>query len=333
LTASDAPIQIYTITATRIIYLPVTGLTEGQKFIIWNNNFYSLTYYLNIRQGGIVIDQISAQKKVEYRWNGISWESDNWFNIQIGKNSTATSEGVAIGFGAKGNNKGVCIGGASDGSTNGCVVGYSSDGHIYGAVVGYMAYAQSYGVAIGHNANGQNSSIAIGQSSTTNNKANSTIALGSHTKAERLKEFVQTSSGVASDNKAQLTFQKYVDKDISTNAGAWQELFIDAISARLTIMASSVYHFMIQINAIDKVTFEVKTWEIKGAIKRNNANVTSLVGTPAKVVTAEDVGTTGNWDVQVTANDTSEALKIEVKHDSANQVKYSLNTFATETRI
>ncbi|RME19375.1 MAG: hypothetical protein D6799_01400, partial [Bacteroidetes bacterium] len=94
---------------------------------------------------------------------------------------------------------------------------------------------------------------------------------------------------------------------------------------------SSVYHFLIQINAIDKVNFAVKTWKIEGAIKRDNANNTTLVGSTT-TVTSADTGTT-NWDVRVTANDTNEALKIEVKHDSANQVRFSLNIFATETRV
>jgi hypothetical protein len=109
-------------------------------------------------------------------------------------------------------------------------------------------------------------------------------------------------------------------------------LFIDGSSERLTIIASSVYQFLIQINAIDKTNFTCKTWEIKGAIKRNASNTTTLVGTPTKTVTGSDAGTT-NWDVQVSADDTNETLKIQVKHDSANQVRFSLNIFATETRV
>jgi hypothetical protein len=89
---------------------------------------------------------------------------------------------------------------------------------------------------------------------------------------------------------------------------------------------------MIQINAIDKTTFDVKTWKVEGTIKRNGSNVTSIVGSVIKTIIAADTATT-NWDVQVTADDTNEDLKIEVKHDSANQVRFSLNVFATETRI
>jgi hypothetical protein len=119
---------------------------------------------------------------------------------------------------------------------------------------------------------------------------------------------------------------------LTSNSSAWQELFIDGTSARLTIIASSVYQFMIQINAIDKTTYDIKTWKVEGTIKRNGSNVTSIVGSVIKTIIAADTATT-NWDVQVTADDTNEDLKIEVKHDSANSVRYSLNVFATETRI
>jgi hypothetical protein len=93
-----------------------------------------------------------------------------------------------------------------------------------------------------------------------------------------------------------------------------------------------VYQFHIQINAIDITNFTCKTWEVKGSIKRDASNNTTLVGTPTKTVTGSNTGTT-NWDVQVSADDTNEALKIQVKHDSANQVRFSLNIFATETRV
>ena len=129
-----------------------------------------------------------------------------------------------------------------------------------------------------------------------------------------------------------MTIQKFVEKDLATNSEAFQELFINGSSARLTIIASSVYHFRIQINAIDKTNFDVKTWDVVGAIKRDASNVTSLVSAVTKTVTSESAGASA-WDVQVTANDTSESLKIEVKHNSANQVRFSLNIFATETRI
>ena len=60
--------------------------------------------------------------------------------------------------------------------------------------------------------------------------------------------------------------------------------------------------------------------------------VGGVTATPTYSITAEDSGST-NWDVKVTADDTNEALKIEVKHDSANNVTFSATVWATETRL
>ena len=78
--------------------------------------------------------------------------------------------------------------------------------------------------------------------------------------------------------------------------------------------------------------FEYRDWEIIGTIKRNAANVTSIVGTPTVTVIAADTAA-ANWDARITADDTNESLKVEVKHDSANNVRFSLNIIATETRV
>jgi hypothetical protein len=238
---------------------------------------------------------LDPQCKVELRWDGANWVPE-WLNI------------VSIGYYAVGNGN-------------------------FGKGIGSWAQGnQNFGVGIGHYTTNNNVyGVGVGAFTSSNAKGHTTVAIGAYSKAERNREIVSTASA-STPNKAQLTIQKYVEKDLASNSGAWQELFIDGSSARLTIVASSVYQFLIQINAIDKTNFSCKTWEIKGAIKRNNANTTTLVGTPTKTVTGADTGTT-NWDVEVTADDTNEALRIRVKHDSANQVRFSLNIFATETRV
>jgi hypothetical protein len=286
---------MYTCSANRNVYLPTTGLTAGQKFVIWNKNAYNSSYYLIIRTTSQTFYHLDPQCKIELRWDGSIWVSE-W------------SQNVSIGLSAIRNN------------TSGVGIGPNA----------YNNY--SFGVGLGNSAcYNYNQGVSVGSISSSNAKQYNTVAIGAQSYAERNREIVSTAS-LNLPNKAQLTIQKYVEKDLSSNSGAWQELFIDGSSARLTIVASSVYQFLLQINAIDKTNFTCKTWEIKGAIKRNNSNNTTLVGTPTKTVTGADSGTT-NWDVQVSADDTNEALKIEVKHDSANQVRFSLNIFATETRV
>ncbi len=188
-----------------------------------------------------------------------------------------------------------------------------------------------YGVGIGYNVNGNYTyGVGIGGSASSNSKQTCTVALGAYSRAERNREIVSTASN-STPNKAQLTIQKYKEKNLPSNGGAWQDLYIDASSARLTILASSVYQFIAQINAIDTSTRAVKCWKIEGAIKRDNANNTTLVNA-TKTVVAADTGTT-NWDAQIVADDTNEALQIQVKHDSSNNVRFSANIFATETRL
>jgi hypothetical protein len=309
LTATDAPIQIYTMTANRTVNLPTTGLTSGQKFEIWNKNAYNSTYYLTIQQGSTTIYNLTSQSEIELRWDGANWIPT--FN-----------QNVAIGYGTDSN------------YSNGTGVGNGASNNFnFGTGIGAYANCNNdHGVGVGSGAsNNYNSGTGIGDSATANSKQDNTIAIGAHSRAERNRELVSTAT-TSIPNKAQLTFQKFQETDLASNSGAWQELFIDGSSARLTIIASSVYQFKIQINAIDKTTFDVKTWKVEGTIKRNGSNVTSIVGAVIKTIIAADTATT-NWDVQVTADDTNEDLKIEVKHDSANQVRFSLNVFATETRI
>ncbi|MEJ5287648.1 MAG: hypothetical protein WHV60_10615, partial [Bacteroidota bacterium] len=183
----------------------------------------------------------------------------------------------------------------------------ASNNYNYGVGVGNSAsHNYSSGVGVGNSAfNNYSSGVGIGNNASSNSKQICTVALGAYSRAERNREIVSTASNSTS-NKAQLTIQKYKEQDLPSNGGAWQELFIDGSSARLIIIASSVYQFLIQINAIDKTNFTCKTWEIKGAIKRNASNTTTLVGTPTKTVTGADTGTT-NWDVQVSADDTNES--------------------------
>jgi len=309
LTANDAPIQMYTCSENRNVYLPTTGLSAGQKFVIWNKNNAASNYYLSIRTTSTVFYYLNSQCKIELRWDGTNWVVEWGENISIGKEAYNNyTQGVGVGAYAKNNYlSGVGIGAGSQ------------DNYGYGIGIGwYATYCQWY-------------AVGIGALSTANSKQHNTVAIGARSIAQRNREIVSTATTSIS-NKAQLTIQKFVEKDLASDSGAWQELFIDGSSARLTIVVSSVYQFLIQINAIDKTNYSCKTWEVKGAIKRDASINTSLVGTPTKTVTGADTGTT-NWDVQVSADDTNEALKIEVKHDSSNQVRFSLNIFATETRV
>jgi hypothetical protein len=258
--------------------------------------------------------------------------------IGIGKDvGNNYNSGIGIGYGSKNQyNNGIGIGAYTETNRDrGVGIGYnSSNNYNRGVGVGTNSpYNYDYGVGIGPNTGYNNSyGVGIGANATSAAKGTGTVAIGAYSNSERQNEFVTTATG-NSTNKAQSIIQKFREKSLSSSGGIWQEIFTDASSARLTILESSVYHYRIQINAIGATGFLCKTWEITGAIKRDTSNNTTMVGgAPTYVITSEDTST-GNWDVRVTADDTNEALEIEVKHDYANNVTFSVTVWATETRL
>ena len=254
---------------------------------------------------------------------GIGASSNETYGIGIGNNANYNyTYGIGIGNNANYNyNYGIGIG--KDALEN---LGYSVG-------IGYQSqYNSNYGVGIGSNTSyNSDGGVGIGYYATTNQKGYGTVAIGANSKAERQNEFVTTATN-STTNKAQSIIQKFREKSLASSGGVLQELFTDASFARVTILASSVYQFRFQINAIETSTFVCKTWEVVGAIKRNSSNNTTMVRNPIYIVTSAEAGS-ANWDVTVDADDTNEALRLRVKHDAANNVIFSATIWATETRI
>ncbi len=254
---------------------------------------------------------------------GIGASSNETYGIGIGNNANRNyTYGIGIGNNANYNyNHGIGIGnGALENSGYSVGIGYQSQ------------YNSNYGVGIGSNTSyNSEGGVGIGYYATTNQKGYGTVAIGANSKAERQNEFVTTATN-STTNKAQSIIQKFREKSLASSGGVLQELFTDASSARVTILASSVYQFRFQINAIETSTFVCKTWEVVGAIKRNSSNNTTMVRNPIYIVTSAEAGS-ANWDVTVDADDTNEALRLRVKHDAANNVIFSATIWATETRI
>jgi hypothetical protein len=272
--------------------------------------------------------------------------------IGIGVQSTGNNNGgVGVGVAAKNNydygvgvginaydNYLAGVGVGQDARTNyssGVGVGNNARNNYSGGVgIGSLAYDNyTYGVGVGFaSLSNNNYAVGIGAYTNGNLKGTGTVTIGAYSTAQRQNEFVTTATN-GGTNKAQSIIQKFRNVSLASSGGIWQEIFTDASSARLTILASSVYHYRIQINAIGATGFLCKTWEITGAIKRDASNNTTMVGgAPTYLITSEDTST-GNWDVRVTADNTNEALEIEVKHDYANNVTFSATVWATETRL
>ena len=98
LTANDAPIQMYTCSENRNVYLPTTGLSAGQKFVIWNKNNAASNYYLSIRTTSTVFYYLNSQCKIELRWDGVNWVVEWRDNISIGRDAYRNhNNGVGVG--------------------------------------------------------------------------------------------------------------------------------------------------------------------------------------------------------------------------------------------
>jgi hypothetical protein len=221
-------------------------------------------------------------------------------------------------------------------TTNGIGIGhlaYGNDDH--GIGIGYSAFNNdTYGVGLGYRSiDNTNLGVGIGAYTTSNTKGPGSVALGSYSKVQRFNEIISAANEDTA-NKSLSIIQKFRNVTIAANGGAAvTELFADATGERVTIQPSSLYHFSAQINAIDETNFDCKTWEITGAVKRNNANNTVLVGnSPNTVVTSYDAGAV-NWNVVIDADNANESLLITVQHDSANSVRFSATIWVTETRL
>jgi len=63
-------------------------------------------------------------------------------------------------------------------------------------------------------------------------------------------------------------------------------------------------------------------YRIEGLLARDESNNTALVGSITKTVIAESAGATA-WDVTATADDTNEALAVQVTGEAATNIKWT----------
>lgn len=104
-----------------------------------------------------------------------------------------------------------------------------------------------------------------------------------------------------------------------------------AATYRMVLPAKRLIAFTGIVTAFCEVTgspntYFAKTWEIKGAIKRDNSNSTVLVGTPVIVEMARDADgakTPSTWAIaSITADDTNEALAINVTGQASTTIRW-----------
>ena len=222
--------------------------------------------------------------------------------MSVGHSSKSYSGGIAIGF-------------STEAFSYGTAVGRNAEAVDYGIAIGNDSRGRGYGVGLGGSADGDYKGVALGWQSRTNSKYYS-VALGYNTETKRTSEIAHCIDGS-------------VIQDYNFSSAGWAiqtanatpvEMFLgETANQRFTINPESAVNFVIRIVARDNVANEVASYKVEGLIKRDGAGNTVLVWSN-KTVQYEDDAT---WDVSVTADDTNEALKIEVTGDGTNPVRWA----------
>ncbi len=288
--------------ASRYITLDTASATEGDLFEIKNVEIATTNYYLYIKQGTTNLDAVASGRFVSYVFDGTNWKSKSestadaivvYDSTVYGKNAFAGAGGTAIGRNTQAGGDGTSLGSEAISTIRGAAIGYNSDGSSYGVALGYSAKTNAkYGA----------------------------VALGHQAQATRVSEISHNIIG-STANKQRKGTQHY--QKITTDAMPIEMFLGGQTNQRLILSANSVLAFTGIITAREDVTDECATWEFKGSIKRDGANNTVLVGSAViKVELLSDYPGLGVVDVNITADDTKESLKIEVTGSAANPVQF-----------
>lgn len=135
-------------------------------------------------------------------------------------------------------------------------------------------------------------------------------ASGSSSLASLYSEYAHASGKFASRGDAQ--YSRYVARRAATHSAAnWYTLFLDGADDLLTIPANTVFNFRVQLVGKNDADTKRFAFNITGAIARDGANNTSILGTPT--VTAVYGADDTDFEAQAVADDTNEALLIQVR--------------------
>ena len=105
----------------------------------------------------------------------------------------------------------------------------------------------------------------------------------------------------------------------TTNNNTPTTLFLDNSSARLTIPSGKILSAIVNVTGIKNGGSAAAHYVRKVAIK-NISGTTSLVGTVSTIGT--DVEDNAGYDVTITADDTNDALQIDVTGDSGDGMRW-----------
>lgn len=151
-----------------------------------------------------------------------------------------------------------------------------------------------------------------------------TIPGGAYAVASHFGQFAYSSQKLAVDGDSQSSLYVLRNTTSSTN-DTELSLSTGTFMIRMTLGSGAVWSFRALVTAKNASTGNAGAWEIKGVIK-NIAGTTTLVGV-TKTDLGEDVAA---WDANAVADDTNDALVINVKGDAASTVSWTASVTTSE---
>jgi hypothetical protein len=199
--------------------------------------------------------------------------------------------------------------------------------------------AFSGGNATGSTANGRSAlaygaeTLAEGYNAQTNSFVRSNAigayAFGRRYGSTRLHLGTTTSTTDAtnpSQNKEWATWNRVTTNDTIT------EIFLRGVASnRCVLQAKNVLKFRGQCTAFRSDYSGSAGWDITGLIKRDGSNVTTLIGVTATLTHSD--GTGGTLVLTITADDTNEALKVEVTGNASETWTWLVELELLDLRI
>jgi hypothetical protein len=228
-----------------------------------------------------------------------------------GENNTASGYAATIGGGDRNTASGYAatIGGGdlNTASSNEATVGGG------GQNTASNSYA-TIGGGASNTASNYYTTVGGGASNTASGN-HATVPGGFYAAASHYGEMAYASGRFSNTGDAQTSV--YVLRNTTTNTTS-TELFLDGSGQRITLANNRTLTFDILIVARRDSSNESAGYMVRGTIKNDGGN-TALVGAVVKDVFGENDAA---WDVSVTADDTNNALKIQVTGAAGKTIRW-----------
>ncbi len=233
------------------------------------------------------------------------------FSATVGGGEDNTAEYYSTVGGGSGN-AASSVAATVGGGTNNTANGFSAT--VGGGEDNTAEYYSTVGGGTNNTASGGYATVSGGTNNTASNYF-STVPGGRSATASHYGEMAYASGAFSASGDAQTSL--YVLRQETSNA-TLTELFLDGASRRITLATNRVLAFDILIVGSHRFGGSSGGYQITGVL-RNIDGSTSFVGTPTITILAES---TASWDVQVMADNTNDALLINVQGASATTIRW-----------